>query len=99
MLDRRPRCGKTSSMQSREIQIQYESGVHARPASVFVRAAARFASEVTLKKENSVVNGKSIMGLLTLALAPGACVTLETEGPDEAEAMDELAAILGGQFE
>lgn len=85
-------------MQSREITITHAEGVHARPASIFVREAAKFRSEVKLTSDGTTVNGKSIMGLLMLALNSGAVVTLETEGSDEDAAAEKLAGILSGSF-
>ncbi|MCR9144528.1 MAG: HPr family phosphocarrier protein [bacterium] len=85
-------------MESTEITITHAEGVHARPASVFVREAAKFKSEVTLTSDGTTVNGKSIMGLLMLALCNGAQVTLNTEGPDEQDAVAKLAEILSGKF-
>ncbi len=85
-------------MKSTEITITHAEGVHARPASVFVREAAKFKSEVTLTSDGTTVNGKSIMGLLMLALCNGAQVVLNTEGPDEEDAATKLAEILSGKF-
>ena len=78
-------------MQSRTVTIQNAEGMHARPASVFVRTASRFQSEVTLTAGETTVNGKSIMGLLMLALCAGAEVTVAATGSDEVEAADALA--------
>jgi phosphocarrier protein len=85
-------------MESTEITITHAEGVHARPASVFVREASKFKSEITLTAEGTTVNGKSIMGLLMLALCNGAKVTLNTEGPDEEVALEKLSGILAGKF-
>ena len=86
-------------MKSTEIVIQQEEGLHARPASIFVRAAARFKSDVSLTAGGTTVNGKSIMGLLMLALSAGTTVTLTTDGIDEQEALVALRDILSGSFE
>lgn len=85
-------------MQSKEITITHEEGVHARPASVFVREAAKFQSEITLTADGTTVNGKSIMGLLMLALCNGARVEVHADGPDEADAVDRLGDVLSGSF-
>lgn len=85
-------------MESTEITITHAEGVHARPASVFVREAAKFKSDVTLTSEGTTVNGKSIMGLLMLALCNGAKVVLNTDGPDERDALNKLSEILSGKF-
>jgi phosphocarrier protein HPr len=85
-------------MRSAEVTIQHEQGVHARPASIFVREAARFKSEVNLTADGVTVNGKSIMGLLTLALCHGARVTITADGADEEDAVRKLEELLSGRF-
>ena len=85
-------------MESTEITITHAEGVHARPASVFVREAAKFKSEITLTSDGTTVNGKSIMGLLMLALCNGAKVVVNAEGPDEGDAAAKLSEILSGKF-
>lgn len=63
------------------------SGLHARPSSALVKAAARFESEVHIELYGVRVNGKSILGIMTLAAEFGARLELIVEGPDEEEAM------------
>lgn len=81
-------------MKESSLTLNLVNGMHARPASVFVREAGRFRSEVFLTSEGVTVNGKSIMGLLMLALGPGSQVTLRTDGPDEESALDALVQVL-----
>jgi len=85
-------------MVSSSVTIQHANGVHARPASILVREAGKFQSNVTLSCNGSSVNGKSIMGLLMLALGPGSVVVVETDGPDEVEALEKITAVLSGNF-
>lgn len=85
-------------MQKREIQINNKHGIHTRPATVFVENAAKFQCEIFLSYNGERVNGKSIMGLLILAVEPGATIELETEGPDEMEAMEKLVEIIENKF-
>ncbi len=85
-------------MVSRRIVIVNELGLHARAAAKFVREAHRFVCEVWIGKNKDRVNGKSIMGILTLAAARGEAVTIEAEGADEAEAIMALAALVEGGF-
>lgn len=85
-------------MQSTEITIHHAEGVHTRPASVFVREAAKFKSEISLTCDGLTVNGKSIMGLLMLAMGPGAVVTISADGADEREALSVLQRVLTGEF-
>lgn len=86
-------------MITRSIVIEHAQGVHARPASIFVREAAKFKSEISLTANGTTVNGKSIMGLLMLALAQGVEVTVGASGPDAENAVERLAAVLGGDLE
>jgi phosphocarrier protein HPr len=79
------------------IKILNENGLHALPASRFVKRAEKFESEVTITKDGIEVNGKSIMGILTLACEKGSKVILACTGKDEEEAMKALKKILEGQ--
>lgn len=83
-------------MEKRNITVTSREGMHTRPAAVFVREAAKFKSEVMLTSGDTTVNGKSIMGILMLALTSGTTVTLQVEGPDESSAADALARVLSG---
>ena len=78
----------------RKIKIKNPQGLHARPASVFVKIANRFESEVTVKKGHESVNGKSIMGLMTLAANQGSTLEIEVSGNDADKAMEELEKFL-----
>jgi phosphocarrier protein len=79
------------------IVILNENGLHALPASRFVKLADRFRSDVTISKDGIEVSGKSIMGILTLACEKGSKVTLACDGKDEKEAFKALRKILEGQ--
>lgn len=79
------------------ITILNENGLHALPASRFVKRAEKFRSNVTLTKNGAEVSGKSIMGILTLACEKGSKVILMTDGKDEKEATSALRKILEGQ--
>lgn len=81
-------------METRSIKVIIKEGVHTRPAAVFVKEAAKFKSDVMLTSGETTVNGKSIMGILMLALTPGADVTIQVDGPDESQAVETLARIL-----
>lgn len=81
-------------MIKKKIKIKNPQGLHARPASIFVRIANKFESEVTVKKGTEKVNGKSIMGLLALAASEDNLVELEISGPDSEQAMKELESFL-----
>jgi phosphocarrier protein HPr len=78
----------------KKIKIRNPQGLHARPASIFVKIANRFESEVTVRKGSEAVNGKSIMGLMTLAANQGSVLELEISGADAQKALEELEQFL-----
>lgn len=77
-----------------EITLQNETGLHARPASLFVKESAKFKSDIKLIKENKEYNGKSIMGILSMGVAKGDKITIQAEGEDEETAVKELVDLL-----
>ena len=79
---------------SKSVIIQNKTGLHARPAAVFVQLANKFDSEITVKKGKQKVNGKSIMGILMLAAGQGQEVIIIADGPDAEKAVLELEKIL-----
>jgi phosphocarrier protein len=81
-----------------ELLITNKLGLHARAAGKFVEAASRFESEIWLIKGKSKVNGKSIMGILTLAAAKGEIVVMQVEGPDEEKALKTLKDLVRSGF-
>ena len=85
-------------MIQREITIINKLGLHARAASKLVSCASTFAADVWLQRGEREINGKSIMGVLTLAAGPGTLLTLRTEGVDEQSAMDALQQLIANRF-
>ena len=81
-----------------ELVIENQSGLHARPAAAFVKMANNFRAEITVTKDGDSVNGKSIMGLLTLAAARGTKLVIEIEGDDAIEAVDAIQSLVEGNF-
>ena len=81
-------------MISEKLIIKNEVGLHARPAAQFVKAAEHYKSKIRLCKDTIWVNGKSILGILTLAAEHGSEIILEVTGPDEIEAFNELKGVL-----
>jgi phosphocarrier protein HPr len=80
-------------MIEREVTIRNRAGLHTRPAAAIVKLAAKFKSEFYISKDNLRINGKSIIGVMTLAAEQGAKLLLSFEGADEEEAfrtMEEL---------
>ena len=85
-------------MQQRDVEIVNKLGLHARPSARLTQLASSFKSRVFMSRNGRRVNAKSIMGVMMLAAARGCSVTLETEGEDEAEAMDALAELISSGF-
>jgi len=85
-------------MQQRELEIVNKLGLHARASAKLTQVASRFQSEVHIARNGRRVNAKSIMGVMMLAAGKGSKVTLETSGPDEAEAMTAIAALVADCF-
>lgn len=85
-------------MTEREVQIVNKLGLHARPAAEIVKTAAKFQSHITLTRDDLEVNGKSIMGVMMLAAEFGSTITLRADGPDEAQAIEALAALVASKF-
>ena len=81
-----------------ERKIRNRAGLHARAAVKFVQLAGHFRSEIRVVKDDTGVNGKSIMGLLTLVAALGTSVIIEAEGPDAQQAVDALAELVNDGF-
>ena len=84
---------------TRELVVLNKSGIHARPAAMFVKTASRFGSDIFVEKDGEKINGKSIMGLMMLAAGPGSKVTIHVKGTDAAAAMTELEALVQRKFD
>ena len=82
----------------KKIVIQNKLGLHARPAALLVQTANKFKCDVEIVKGRQKVNGKSIMGIMTLAAGVGTPLTLRTHGEDAAEAMDEILKLISSNF-
>ena len=83
-----------SEFLTKELTIANKSGIHARPAAMFVKIATRFGSDIFVEKDGEKINGKSIMGLMMLAAGPGSKVTLHAKGADASNAIAELEALV-----
>ncbi|WP_353893822.1 HPr family phosphocarrier protein [Proteinivorax hydrogeniformans] len=81
-------------MVEKKSKVNLKTGLHARPAALFVQQASKFASDIKLIKEDIDVNAKSIMGIMAMALSKGSEVTICAEGPDEKEAVEALIELL-----
>ena len=80
------------------LTIVNELGLHARAATKFVQLASKFPCEVTLAKDGSEVNGKSIMGVLMLVASKGTFITVRAKGDDAPGAIQALAQLVRGKF-
>lgn len=85
-------------MLQREIEIINRLGLHARASARFTQVAGHFKSNVWLTRNGRRVNAKSIMGVMMLAAAKGSKIVIETEGPDEVEAMNALQGLIADCF-
>jgi phosphocarrier protein HPr len=83
---------------SRSIVVSNQLGLHARAAAKFVHMATRYESQIRVGRENRVMDGKSIMGILLLAAARGTTLTISADGPDEAAAVDALCQLVSSGF-
>lgn len=77
-----------------EVVIKNPQGLHARPAAMFVQIASKYNAHVTVQKDEERVNGKSIMGILTLGIEKNSKVILEADGDDASEVITELTELL-----
>ncbi|OLN29722.1 HPr family phosphocarrier protein [Desulfosporosinus metallidurans] len=78
----------------KDITITNSSGLHARPASLWVQMASRYKSSIKIKTNDSEVDGKSILGILSLGLSSGSQFQLIVDGADEQEAAENLEALV-----
>jgi len=87
-----------SAPASRNVTIVNRRGLHARASARFVKCAEGFDCEVTVTKDGQSVGGTSIMGLMTLAAAPGSTIELQAAGPQAEAALDALTALVKDGF-
>jgi phosphocarrier protein HPr len=82
----------------RVLEICNKKGLHARASARFVQTVEKFDAEVKVTRGPETVGGTSIMGLMMLAAGPGATITVEAKGPEAAEVVEALAALVSGRF-
>ncbi len=85
-------------MITKKLTVLNKLGIHARPAAQFVRTASRFKSDVTVVKDEESVDGKSIMGLMMLAVGCGAVISVTVDGADETESMAAIEKLIADKF-
>jgi phosphocarrier protein HPr len=88
----------SSERAEKEITIVNRLGLHARPAAMFVRAASRYRCEIWVAKGDEEINGKSIMGLMMLAAGQGSKLRVRAEGPDAAQALQDIEELIQSRF-
>ena len=85
-------------MVEKTIEITNPTGLHARPAALFVQTAGKFTSNIWIKIEHKKVNAKSIMGLISLAVSKGTEITIVADGEDEELAVKEIVDLVTSGF-
>ena len=85
-------------MYVKEVQVQNQVGLHARPATFFIQRANEFKSSVWVEKEERRVNAKSLLGVLALGIVGGTGIKIIADGADEKEAVDEQVKLVESGF-
>lgn len=86
-------------MIERDIEIKNKLGLHARAAAKLVHTAARFKSDIKIRKGDEEVDGKSILGILLLAAGRGSSVRVRADGEDERDALDAVEKLIDARFD
>ena len=82
----------------KEVVVQNQVGLHARPATFFIQKANEFKASIWVEKEDRRVNAKSLLGVLSLGIVKGTTITLIADGVDEKEAVDALTSLIESNF-
>ncbi|MHB1151552.1 MAG: HPr family phosphocarrier protein [Eubacteriales bacterium] len=85
-------------MISKNVTIQNNVGLHARPATFFIQKANSYKSSIWVEKEDRRVNAKSLLGVLSLGIIKGMTITLIADGPDETDALEGLVTLIDTGF-
>ncbi len=83
----------------KELIIRNRLGLHARPAAKIVRVTSRFNAEIWIEKDGERVNGKSILGLMTLAAGEGTKLLVRADGPEAESAVRALEELVESRFD
>ena len=86
-------------MTEKMLTVKNRAGIHARPAAIIAQTANKDQCEVSLSRDDTTVNAKSIMGVITMAAGYNTVLTLRTDGPDEVECANEIEALFDSRFE
>lgn len=82
----------------KEVTVQNQVGLHARPATFFIQKANEFKSSIWIEKEERRVNAKSLLGILSLGIVGGTTIQIIADGPDEQLAVDSLVELVESGF-
>lgn len=82
----------------KDVLVQNQVGLHARPATFFIQKANEFKSSIWVEKDERRVNAKSLLGVLSLGITKGTTITLLADGSDEKEAVAALSELVSGNF-
>ena len=85
-------------MFSKEVVVQNQVGLHARPATFFIQKANEFKSSVWVEKDERKVNAKSLLGVLSLGITKGTSIAIIADGADEQEAVTTLVNLISSNF-
>ena len=85
-------------MCSKEVVINNQIGLRARPATFFIQKANSFKSALSVEREDRRINGKSLLGVLSLGIVKGMSITIIADGADEEEAIEGLATLIDTGF-
>lgn len=82
----------------KDVVVKNQVGLHARPATFFIQKANEFKSSIWVEKEERRVNGKSLLGVLSLSIIGGTSIRIIADGPDEETAVNSLVALVESEF-
>ena len=85
-------------MCAKEVLVQNQVALHARPATFFIQKANEFKSSIWVEKEERRVNAKSLLGVLSLGIVGGVTIRIIADGSDEQQAVDALVALVNSGF-
>jgi phosphotransferase system HPr (HPr) family protein len=85
-------------MEKLTIKLNNPEGLHARPAAIFVQVASKYLSDLEIEAHGVKVNGKSIIGIMSLGAFHGEEITLTAKGQDEKQMIQALKALIDGEF-
>ena len=85
-------------MYEKEVIVQNQVGLHARPATFFIQKANEFRSNIWVEKDERKVNAKSLLGVLSLGITKGTAITIMADGADEEGAVNTLVDLIASNF-